>query len=140
MPHFIVEYTANMRGEANIPELLRKANAVLMAQGGVFPTGGIRSRAVELTEYAIADSAADYAFVHASLKIGAGRTAEEKKAVGDALFAMMQQHLAPIFATRYLALSMEFNEFNEAGTWKQNNLHARFKKPAPAIPAVGEGL
>jgi len=47
-----------------------------MAQG-VFPTGGIRSRAVELKDYAIADSAADYAFVHATLKIA--RAAPKRK-------------------------------------------------------------
>ena len=128
MPHFILEYTSNIKSEARIPELLRKVNAVLMAQGGVFPTGGIRSRAIELHDYAIADSAADYAFVHATLKIGAGRSEAEKKKACDELFAMLREHFAPIFATRYLALSMEFGEFSESGTYKQNNLHARFRK------------
>jgi len=128
MPHFILEYTGNIKSEARIPELLRKVNAVLMAQGGVFPTGGIRSRAIELQDYAIADSAADYAFVHATLKIGAGRSEAEKKKTCEELFAMMREHFAPIFATRYLALSMEFGEFSESGTYKQNNLHARFRK------------
>lgn len=130
MPHFVLEYTNNLREETDIPALLRKVNATLIAQGGIFPTGGIRARAIEVKDYAIADSAEDYAFIHASLKIGAGRTPEEKKQTGDALFAMMQEHLAPVFARRYLALSMEFNEFNEAGTWKQNNLHPRFRKAA----------
>jgi 5-carboxymethyl-2-hydroxymuconate isomerase len=32
------------------------------------------------------------------------------------------------FATQGLALSLELNEFSEAGTLKHNNLHARFKK------------
>ncbi len=130
MPHFVLEYTSNIKAEAKIPELLRKVTAVLMAQGGVFPTGGIRARAIEMTDYAIADGAEDYAFVHASLKIGAGRSPEEKKKACDELFAMMDAHFAEIFARRYLALSMEFGEFSEEGTWKHNNLHGRFKKNA----------
>jgi 5-carboxymethyl-2-hydroxymuconate isomerase len=132
MPHFFLEYTSNIKAEARIPELLTKVNRVLMAQGGVFPTGGIRSRAIELTDYAIADGAADYAFVHASLKIGSGRSQAEKKKACDELFAMMEEHFADLFARRYLALSMEFGEFSEGGTYKHNNLHARFKKDREA--------
>lgn len=128
MPHFVLEYTDNIKADARVPELLAKVNRVLMAQGGVFPTGGIRSRAIELKDYCIADSAADYAFVHASLKIGSGRTESEKKKACEELFAMMREHFADVFAKRYLALSLEFGEFSEAGTYKQNNLHSRFKK------------
>ncbi len=136
MPHFVLEYTSNIRSEAAIPDLLRKLNAVLIAQAGVFPTGGIRTRAIELTEYAIADGAQNDAFVHGTLKIGSGRTAEEKKKVGDELFAMMEAHFAPLFSKRYLALSMELGEFSEAGTWKHNNIHARFRHSSSPPDAV----
>lgn len=128
MPHFTVEYTANLEAEGDIPGLLKKANATLIAQGPVFPIGGIRSRAIRLDHYEMADGQADYAFVHARLKIGAGRTEAEKKAACDALFAMMKDHFADLFARRYLALSMEFGEFDEGGTYKHNNVHARFRK------------
>jgi 5-carboxymethyl-2-hydroxymuconate isomerase len=128
MPHFIVEYTDNIAAEADIPGLLKKVNETLIAQGGVFPIGGIRSRAIRLSEYRMADGEADYAFVHMTLKIGAGRSAAEKKKAGDDLFAMIKAHFAELHARRYLALSMEITEFDEGGTWKHNNVHARFKK------------
>lgn len=130
MPHLIYEITANLdTAETDIQGLLKKSNQVLIDQGGVFPTGGIRSRVVWLRDYCIADgSRADDAFVHASLKVGAGRSEAEKKKACDELFAMMTEHFAPVFATRGLALSMEFGEFSEAGTWKKNNIHARYKK------------
>ena len=128
MPHFIVEYTSNIRAEAGIPQLLAKANEILIAQGGLFPIGGIRSRAIELQDYCIADGQPDYAFVHCNLKIGAGRTDEEKKKVCTDLFDVIKDHLADVFSKRYLALSLELNEFSEAGTYKHNNIHARFKK------------
>ena len=128
MPHLIVEYTANLEREGDLPGLLRKANEALIAQDGVFPIGGIRSRAVKLDCYRMADGAEDYAFVHATLKIGAGRDEATKARVGDALFAVIKQHFAALYEKRYLALSLEIAEFSEAGTWKHNNVHARFKK------------
>jgi 5-carboxymethyl-2-hydroxymuconate isomerase len=128
MPHFIVEYTANLEQEGDIRGLLKKANDTLIAQNGVFPIGGIRSRAVRLEHYCMADGQADYAFVHAQLKIGAGRDAATKQRVGDALFEMMKAHFAALYERRYLALSMEITEFSEAGTWKHNNVHARFRR------------
>ena len=128
MPHLVFEYTDNIAAEADIPGLLRKANESLIAQGGVLPVGGIRSRAVRLTEYCVADGSADDAFVHATLKIGAGRSVEVRKKIGDDLFAVMKEHLAALYARRYLALSLEIAEFDEGGTWKHNNIHGRFKK------------
>lgn len=128
MPHLIYEYTDNLLPDADIAALLRKSNQVLIDQRGVFPTGAIRSRAVRLAEYCVADGTADDAFVHGVLKIGAGRSDEAKKKAGDDLFKMICEHFAPIFARRSLALSLEIVEFSEAGTWKQNNIHARYRQ------------
>jgi 5-carboxymethyl-2-hydroxymuconate isomerase len=128
LPHFIVEYTDNIKNEANIAKLFEEIHKVLIARDTIFPIGGIRSRAIELHDYRMADGAEDDAFVHAVLKIGAGRSAEIKKDVGDALFEVMKEHFSLLMSTRYLALSMELIEFSEAGSYKQNNIHSRFKK------------
>ncbi|MGB2993712.1 MAG: 5-carboxymethyl-2-hydroxymuconate Delta-isomerase [Paenisporosarcina sp.] len=128
MPHFIVEYTDNIKNEANISKLFEEINKVLIARDTVFPIGGIRSRAIEVNDYRIADGAEDDAFVHAVLKIGAGRSEEIKKEVCDALFEVMKDHFSFLMSNRYLALSMELIEFSEAGTYKLNNIHSRFKK------------
>ena len=128
MPHVTVEYTANLRPDADIAGLLAKINGVLIAQGGVFPPGGIRSRAIELVDYRIADGAHDDAFVHVTVKIGAGRDESVKKRAFDEVFAAIKAHFDPLYAKRYLALSMEIAEFSEAGTYKHNNIHRRFQK------------
>ena len=128
MPHLTIEYTANIAPEADIPRLLETVNSVLMNQDGVFPTGGIRSRAIRLDEYRVADGLEDDAFVHAVLRIGAGRTEAQKKKVGDELFEAIKTHFAALFARRYLALSLEITEFSEAGRYKHNNIHQRFRK------------
>ena len=128
MPHFIVEYTDNIKDEANIASLFEKIHEVLIARGDTFPIGGLRSRAIELKDYRIADGAEDDAFVHAALKIGSGRSEEVKKEACDALFEVIKEHFAPVMAKRYLALSMELIELSEASTYKQNNIHSRFNK------------
>jgi 5-carboxymethyl-2-hydroxymuconate isomerase len=131
MPQFIVEYTDNIKAEADLPRLLQKVNDIIIGQeGGIFPPGGTRSRAIELKDYRMADGEEDYAFVHATFKIGAGRTDAQKRKVCEELFEMMKLHFADLFARRYLALSMELYEFDEGGTYKHNNVHARFRRTA----------
>ncbi|GAA5501914.1 5-carboxymethyl-2-hydroxymuconate Delta-isomerase [Deinococcus xinjiangensis] len=127
MPHLTVEYTDNIQNP-RISELLRALNGVLLARPDIYPVGGIRARAYCLSEYALADSKhPDDAFVHVTLKIGAGRSEEVKKATGDALFAVLADHFAQAYAAHGLMLSQEIQEFSEAGTWKKNNIHARYK-------------
>ncbi|WDD91779.1 5-carboxymethyl-2-hydroxymuconate Delta-isomerase [Burkholderia sp. FERM BP-3421] len=128
MPHIVVEYTDNIRDDARIPALLKTINDTLIAQGGAFPIGGIRSRALELHDYRVADGSEDDAFVHVTLKIGAGRDEAVKQAACDALFDAIKAHFAELYARRYLALSMELIEFSEAGTYKHNNIHARYRR------------
>jgi len=129
MAHVTVEYTANIRAEADIPRLLRAINESLMAQPGVFTVAGIRSRAIELTHYRMADGAADYAFVHVTLKIAAGRDASVRTRTGTDLFEAIKAHFADIYSKRLLALSMELCEFDDGGNYEHNNVHARFKPP-----------
>ena len=60
-----------------------------LAATGIFPIGGIRSRAHWLDTWQMADGKHDYAFVHMTLKIGAGRSLESREAVGEMLFALI---------------------------------------------------
>lgn len=131
MPHLTLEYSANLADEPNIGQLCNTLAHCLAAQRDgeqrVYPLGGIRVRALRCDQYYIADGRPDAAFLHANLKIGAGRSDAVKKATGDALFALIKQHFAAEFQQHGLALSLEIGEFSEAGSWKHNNLHARFK-------------
>lgn len=125
MPHLIIEYTDNIKQEANIPQLLKKLNQVLISLD--YPVGGIRSRAIELRDYCVADGSQDDAFVHGQLKIGSGRAMEVKQATCNRLFEVMKDHFADLFNKRGLALSLELVEFTFP-TYKLNNLHQRYKK------------
>ncbi|HEY2020969.1 5-carboxymethyl-2-hydroxymuconate Delta-isomerase [Paraburkholderia sp.] len=131
MPHLTLEYSANLADPQRVGELCNALAQCLDAQREngerIYPLGGIRVRALRCEQYCIADGRPDAAFLHANLKIGAGRSDAVKQATGDALFALIKQRFAPEFERHGLALSLEINEFSEAGTWKHNNLHARLK-------------
>jgi len=134
MSHMTLEYSANLRADGRFGELCLKLaqymSALRIEGAQVFPPGGVRVRALAFDEFCIADgSLADAGFVHAILKIGAGRSAAAKQATCAGLFDIIKAHFAAQFAGRGLALSLELHEFSEAGTLKHNNLHARLKKP-----------
>ncbi len=110
MPHFIAECTENIREQADLPGLFSKVNEALAASG-IFPIGGKH----------------DYAFVHMTLKIGAGRSLESRQEVGEMLFGLIKAHFADLMENRYLALSFEIAELHPTLNYKQNNVHALFK-------------
>jgi len=132
MPHLTIEYSANLRAAGDIPSLLPKLAQCLRNQRAdgkvVYPTGGVRVRAYEAVDYCVADGAPDAGFVHATLKIGKGRSRETVRATGDALFEIMKAHFAPVLERQGLALSLYLDEVDETGSWKHNNLHTQMKQ------------
>ncbi|WP_054703601.1 5-carboxymethyl-2-hydroxymuconate Delta-isomerase [Bacillus sp. JCM 19041] len=128
MPHIVVEYTRNLDATIQCDRLLPALHSVLLKQPDVFPIGGIRSRAIPLDHFYIADgSEKDDAFVHLTLKIGAGRSIAEKEHTCSGLFDVLVDHFRDEFNKRGLALSLELSEFGEGGTLKKNTIHARYK-------------
>lgn len=126
MPHFIAECTENIRSQAQLPALFAKVNP-LLADSGIFPLGGIRSRAHWVDTFQMADGQHDYAFVHMTLKIGHGRSPDELKPVITSLFELIKAHFAGLMAERYLALSLVVEELHPVLNFKQNNVHALFR-------------
>ena len=126
MPHFIAECTDNIREQADLPGLFAQVNQALAATG-IFPLGGIRSRAICQVSSQMADGRQDYAFVHMTLKIGSGRSLESREEVGEMLFGLIKSHFAALMESRYLALSFEIEELHPTLNYKQNNVHALFK-------------
>lgn len=126
MPHFIAECTENIRQQADLPGLFAKVNQHL-ASSGIFPAGGIRSRAHWIDTWLMADGKHDFSFVHMTLKIGHGRALEELQPVMAALFEIVKAHFAALSASRYLALSLAVEELHPVLNFKQNNAHALYR-------------
>lgn len=122
MPHVVVEFSANLRGRADVPRLLRVLHDAAIATG-VFPRGGTRTRAEERTDYLIADAHPDNAFVHVTLRIGHGRDLATRRRAGQAVFDALLAELAPAFDATPLAISFEITEIDPDLSWKHNNVH-----------------
>lgn len=128
MAHATVEWTANLEGELDIKGLLALiAEEMRERSGGVFPVGGIRVRAIRLTDYVIADgTCADDAFINVTVRMGAGRPEAFRKAFFGQLFATMTAFLGDLFDTHPLGLTLYVDE---AEGWKHNTIHRRLGKP-----------
>ena len=129
MPHLIVEYSANLDEQLALDELLAKLHDVAAASG-VFPLGGIRTRASRRDDYLIADGDPDNGFVHVVARIGEGRPLEVRQEVGQKLFDVVCAHTSELFAERGLSLSFEIQEIPSATS---------FKKTLPTSTLCGNG-
>ena len=126
MPHFTIEYSANLDARADmgaICEVVRKA----AAETGVFPVGGIRVRALRCEHYAIADGGKDYAFLSMLLRLGEGRDLATRKKAGEHVFRALSAHLDPVFASSKFALSFDMQINDKETSWKRNNIHEALK-------------
>jgi 5-carboxymethyl-2-hydroxymuconate isomerase len=129
MPHFSIEYSANLDARLDMTEtceIVRKA----AVETGIFPVGGIRVRAIRCEDYAIADGRADYAFLAMLLRLGEGRDLAARQQAGAHVFQVLSRHLDPIFAGTKLALSFDMQINDAATSWKRNNIHEVLKAEA----------
>lgn len=126
MPHFIVEYSANIEDELDLPELLKVLNETAVSTG-VFPLGGIRSRAIRCEHFRVAEGDPENGFIHLTAKVGSGRPIETLQEAGDSVFKAFTDFLEPIFSTRYLSIGFELTELHPVLNYKKNNIHQKLK-------------
>ncbi len=129
MPHFSIEYSANLEPRVDMKDLcevVRKA----AAETGIFPVGGIRVRAIRCEHYAIADGKPDYGFLAMLLRLGEGRDLPARQKAGEHVFQALSRHLEPIFASSKFALSFDMQINDAATSWKRNNIHDALKADA----------
>ena len=130
MAHFIVEYSANLTPqELRLDALFAALHAAAVATG-IFPLAGIRSRALRCMDFRVADGNPDNAFVHVTMKVGAGRSGAELQHAADAINTTLNAHLDALFATRGLALSLELVELHAQLRFNRNNLRERMETQA----------
>ena len=122
MPHIVVEYSANLGGRVDPAELVGRVHEAAL-RTGVFPVGGIRTRAAERTCYRIADGHPDNGFVHVVLRIRHGRDLATRRRAGEEVFGELCNYLEPLFERSPLAISLEVQEIDPDVSFKKNNLH-----------------
>ena len=126
MPHFTIEYSANLDGRVDmgtVVELVRKEAVAT----GIFPLGGIRVRAIKCEHYAIANGAKNLGFLDMVLRLGEGRDLTTRQKAGEHIFKTLSAYLDPVFANSKFALSFDMQINDKETSWKRNNIHEALK-------------
>jgi 5-carboxymethyl-2-hydroxymuconate isomerase len=122
MPHFTLEYSANLDARVDIGaacEVVRKA----AIETGIFPLGGIRVRAISCRHYAIADGRPGLGFLDMVLRLGEGRDLAARKKAGEHVFQALSAYLDPVFGDNKFALSFDMQINDKETSWKRNGIH-----------------
>jgi 5-carboxymethyl-2-hydroxymuconate isomerase len=124
MPHLTLEYTDNL--DFDVQPLLARLHEELVATGAV-NLKGIKSRAVRLTDYRIADGDPAYAFVHVSLLIREGRSVEVQQEAARRVMNVLKESFGQRFESGYLSLSVDIKEMREGIAQTLHNIPEKGK-------------
>jgi 5-carboxymethyl-2-hydroxymuconate isomerase len=121
-----IEYSANLDSKFDMNVLCALVSRTIL-DTGLFELGAVRVRAFRADAYAVADLLPENGFVDMNFRIGRGRSVEDKKRIGEAIFSAVGDHLAELFATPHFALSLEIREIDAELSWKKNSIHPRLR-------------
>jgi 5-carboxymethyl-2-hydroxymuconate isomerase len=126
MPHLTLEYTANL--DFDVQPLLAHLHNELVATGAV-NLKGIKSRAIRLTNYRIADGDPAYAFVHVGLLIREGRPLKVQQEATRRVMEVLKVTFGQRFESGYLSLSVDIKEMREGIAQTLHNIPEKGNTP-----------
>ena len=124
MAHFVLEYSDNCglsKDQNAIQKLFAKLHTAA-EKTGLFPLKGIRSRAYCCEQYRLADGNPELCFAHLEVKLGAGRSLDDRKLASEQFFAVFTEYFADTFTTKGVALSFEMKELEPVLKFNKNNI------------------
>ena len=129
MPHFHIEYSANIEDVVDMNALCEaiRAEAALI---DTFPMAGIRVRATRVDHFAIADGSSKHGFVDLSVRLREGRSDDVKRDAIARIFAALKDFMSPAMATRSIALSAEMRDINADLSPKFGNIRDHLESRA----------
>jgi len=119
MPHLTLEYTDNI--EVDVQPLLARLHEEVVATGAI-NLKGIKSRAIQHTQYRIADGDPDYAFVHVSLLIREGRPIEVQRDATQRVMKVLKETFGHLFERRKLSLTVDLKEMRDGIALTEHNI------------------
>lgn len=129
MPHFQIEYSANLEEVVDMGALCEaiRAEAAMIE---TFPTAGIRVRATRVDHMAMADGSPRHAFIDLSVRLREGRSDDVKKDAIERIFGALKDFMTPAMETRSIALSAEMRDINADLSPKFGNVRDHLEDPA----------
>lgn len=111
MPHFHIEYSANLESIVDMAQLCEAVRAKA-ATIDTFPMAGIRVRATRVDHVAIANGNPKHGFVDLSVRLREGRPHDVKHDAITQIFAVLTDFMAPTMETLSVALSAEMRDID----------------------------
>ena len=111
MPHFHIEYSANLESLVDMAQLCEAVRAKA-ATIDTFPMAGIRVRATRVDHVAIANGNPKHGFVDLSVRLREGRPHDVKRDAIRQIFAVLTDFMAPTMETFSVALSAEMRDID----------------------------
>ena len=111
MPHFHIEYSANLESLVDMAQLCEAVRAKA-ATIDTFPMAGIRVRATRVDHVAIANWNPKHGFVDLSVRLREGRPHDVKRDAITQIFAVLTDFMAPTMETLSVALSAEMRDID----------------------------
>ena len=111
MPHFHIEYSANLESLVDMAQLCEAVRAKA-ATIDTFPMAGIRVRATRVDHVAIANGNPKHGFVDLSVRLREGRPHDVKHDAITQIFAVLTDFMAPTMETLSVALSAEMRNID----------------------------
>ncbi|WP_118136655.1 5-carboxymethyl-2-hydroxymuconate Delta-isomerase [Oceanicella sp. SM1341] len=109
MPHLSFEYSPDLDSRLDLQAFARALRDA-MVETGLFPLGGIRVRGLRCAVVEIADGAEPYGFIDMSLRLGEGRSAEERQRAAGHVYDAAEAFLRPRLEGLPFMLSLEIRE------------------------------
>ena len=111
MPHFHIEYSANLESLVDMAQLCEAVRAKAAAID-TFPMAGIRVRATRVDHVAIANGNPKHGFVDLSVRLREGRPHDVKRDAITQIFAVLTDFMTPTMETLSVALSAEMRDID----------------------------
>jgi len=128
MPHIIVEYSANLEPALDPQALVDALHAAAIGTGVAEPAA-VRTRAERREVYRVGDGNSANGFVHVVARLRIGRPEEQRKALGEALFAVVERQLEAAYKTHPMGVTVEIHEIDHM-TFRRNTMRERAGKAA----------
>ena len=124
MPHITIEYSANVAEHHDIDALVQAVHVAAL-EHGLPALDALRTRAAARAHYRIADGDPHHAFVAIAVRIGPGRTADEKTTFVHSLLGAAERQVAGEAGPLAIAWSVELAEIDPAFRVNHNEVRDR---------------
>jgi 5-carboxymethyl-2-hydroxymuconate isomerase len=111
MPHIHIDYSPNLADRLDMGALCRVLRDAAV-ETGVLPLAGLRVRATPCAHVVIADGNPDHAFADISVRLRAGRSAQDKARATALIFAAAEAFCADVLASSSFMLSFEMRDID----------------------------